>query len=308
MSKPSTRHATPYSLDAAYHYCRELARRHYENFPVASRLLPPEKRDAVAVIYAFARQADDFADEGERPADSRLALLDDYARRLDAIAAAEPPEDDPVFVALADVIARHRLPLPLFHDLLSAFRQDVSKRRYRNFAEVLDYCRRSANPVGRLLLHLHGEASDTNLTLSDKVCSALQVINFLQDIEQDYRENNRIYLPQEEMARFGISEADIAMQQYSSAMQGLFDYQLARVSAMLREGAALGGRLEGRFGLEIRMIIEAGLLVLEKLSQQGTALFSRPRLARRDYLRIVWRALFRRRHTRAGSAASADTQ
>jgi squalene synthase HpnC len=192
----------------------------------------------------------------------------------------------------------------LFHDLLSAFRQDVTQKRYRDFDEVLDYCRRSANPVGRLLLHLHNEASEENLQLSDNICSALQLINFLQDLEQDYRENNRIYLPQDDMARYGVTENDIAEQHASLALQHLLAHQRERVTNMMRQGALLGTRLHGRFGLEIRLIIEGGLAVLEKLSAQGNEVFSRPRLKKTDYLRIVGRALYKRRHLNARAAPS----
>ena len=286
-----------YSLKSAYQYCQQLARDHYENFPVASRLLPKQSRDSVAVIYAFARKADDFADEGDSDSATRLALLDGYAAKLEAMDSAAPP-DDPVFIALADVIRRHRLPLQLFHDLLSAFRQDVTKKRYRDFDEVLDYCRRSANPVGRLLLHLHGEAGEENLLLSDKICSALQLINFLQDLEQDARENDRIYLPQDEMVRFGVSEADLAAARTSDGLIQLLALQRARTLTMMHEGARLGGQLRGRFGLEIRLIIEGGMRVLELLCANSATPFARPRLRKSDYLTIGWRALHKQHHHR----------
>lgn len=290
-----------YSLTEAYHYCRHIARSHYENFPVASRLLPRHTRDAVAVIYTFARQADDFADEGEMETATRLERLDQYDSHLDELANGIP-QHDPVFIALADVVQRHHLPLTLFHDLLSAFRQDVTKKRYRDFDEVLDYCRRSANPVGRLLLYLHNEASQENLRLSDNICTALQLINFHQDLEQDYRENNRIYLPQDEMDRYGVTESDIAAQHAGMPLQRLLASQREQITAMMLQGARLGTGLHGRFGLEIRLIIEGGLAVLEKLSAQGDEVFSRPRLKKTDYLRIVFRALRKRRHLSAQAA------
>lgn len=291
MSQTSTNPAPQYTPTQAYAWCRELAQSHYENFPVASRLLPRAMRDGVAAIYAFARHADDLADEGDNDQATRLVQLENYATQLDRL----PDADDPVFIALADLIPRYNLPKTLFHDLLSAFCQDVTTTRYENFDAVLDYCRRSANPVGRLLLHLNGSASEDNLRWSDQICSALQLINFLQDIEQDYRENNRIYLPQDEMTRSDVSEADIAAQRNSDAMSALFDFQLERARTIMLEGAALGRHLTGRFGLEIRLIIEAGLMVCEKLSAHGGDVFTRPRLAKKDYLKIVWRALFKRR-------------
>lgn len=292
-----------YSLKDAYTYCLQLAQSHYENFPVASHLLPRRTRAAVAVIYAFARQADDIADEGNAEPSVRLQQLEHFGEKLEKITTGEPASD-PVFIALADVIKRHRLPVQLFHDLLSAFRQDVTKTRYSDFEEVLDYCRRSANPVGRLLLHLHGEASEQNLRWSDQICSALQLINFMQDLAQDYCENNRIYLPQDELQHYGVTEQDIAGQHNSPELQQLVDYQLQRIAGMMQEGAQLGGQLKGLFGLEIRLIIEAGSTVLEKLARQQGNVFMRPRLARSDYLQIGWRALRKHRRISAPAAPS----
>ncbi len=291
MSQTSINAAVTYSPEQAYAWCRNLAQNHYENFPVASRLLPREMRDGVATIYAFARRADDIADEGDADLETRLRQLDDYATQLDQLTTT----DDPVFVALADLIPRYDLPRELFHDLLSAFRQDVTTTRYENFDAVLDYCRRSANPVGRLLLYLANSASEENLRLSDQICSALQLINFMQDLEQDYRENHRIYLPQDEMERFAVTEADIATQHNSAAMFSLIDFQLERIRTMMLAGATLGNHLHGRFGLEIRLIIEAGLAVTEQLTNHGGGVFSRPRLTKKDYLKILLRAVFKKR-------------
>lgn len=282
-----------YSLEEAYDHCLTLARAHYENFPVASTLLPRRLRRPVAVIYAFARSADDIADEGEADAAGRLRALDEFSARLTQLDQGETG-NDPIFIALADVIESCQLPRSLFHDLLSAFRQDVTQKRYADFVEVLDYCRRSANPVGRLLLHLNGDASEANLRASDKICSALQLINFLQDLQQDYRENGRIYLPQDEMQRFGVDESWLDTSRSDEKMQALVTLQLKRIEKMLGEGAVLGARLKGRFGFEIRLIIAAGMRTAEKLSQHGGDVFARPRLGRSDYLRVVWQALFTR--------------
>jgi squalene synthase HpnC len=194
---------TAHNLETAYRHCERLARSHCENFPVASWLLPRRLRRPIAVIYAFARTADDFADEGHYSAAQRLALLNGYGAKLQQLERGEAT-DDPLFIALADVIARYQLPLQLFYDLLSAFAQDVTKKRYTDFGELLDYCRRSANPVGRLLLHLSGNASAENLQLSDKICSALQLINFYQDLAQDFAENERIYLIYVVIRRFCV--------------------------------------------------------------------------------------------------------
>jgi squalene synthase HpnC len=278
------------SLQQAYDHCQALARNHYENFPVASRLLPRQLRAAVAVIYAFARNADDLADEGPGDPRQRLLLLHDYRVKLERCARREAT-DDPVFLALADVIERYHLPLQLLHDLISAFSQDLVKRRYTTFSELHDYCRRSADPVGRLLLHLSGNATESNLRLSDQICTSLQLINFLQDIEQDYRENDRIYLPLDEMARFGVDESWLVERRSDGAMRTLLSLQIARARQMMLTGAPLGERLPGRFGLEIRLIVQGGLRVLERLEQLRDDLFSRPRLAKTDLALMVLRAL-----------------
>ncbi len=281
----TTARAQAHTVAAAYAHCLEVARNHYENFPVASRLLPARLRVATAVIYTFARQADDLADEGDAAPAERLAALDAMAAQLQALEQGKP-DPDPVFIALGDVIARFGLPLQPFHDLLSAFRQDVTKKRYTTFEELLDYCRRSANPVGRLLLHLHGAATPENLHLSDRICSALQLINFLQDLEQDWVENGRNYLPQDEMARFGVSEAHLEGRQSDEAMRQLMDFQLARARAMMLAGAPLPERLRGRFRWELRLIVRGGLAVLDRLTARENV-FDRPRLSRWAALRLL---------------------
>jgi squalene synthase HpnC len=292
---------------AGYRWCRAMAHSHYENFPVASILLPAHMRGPVAAIYAFARSADDVADEGKLGEVERLEQLDAMEETLNAIEAGQSV-DGPLFSALADTVTRHRLPLQPFRDLLHAFRQDVQKKRYANFGEVMDYCRRSANPVGRLLLHLNDAASTRNLALSDAVCSALQLVNFLQDIAQDYRENERIYLPADEMARYGVSEADIRDQARNAQVRALLQFQTRRASRLLGAGSPLGMRLTGRFGLEIRAIILGGARILDKLYAQQDP-FSRPRLSRRDRLDIAWKSLrqgFNRRERRFRIDASVD--
>ncbi|HEY0720560.1 MAG TPA: squalene synthase HpnC [Gammaproteobacteria bacterium] len=278
------------TLEQAYAHCLSLARSHYENFPVASLILPRKMRRAVAVIYAFARIADDLADEGPGDVDERLARLSDYHTKLERMAANQAV-DDPVFIALADTVRQHNLPLQLLFDLLSAFRQDVTQKCYTNFAALRDYCRRSADPVGRLLLHLNGNADTTNLTLSDQICSSLQLINFLQDLDQDYRENNRIYIPLDEMTQHGVDESWFQQRRTDAAMQALLALQIGRARRMMLAGAALGERLQGRFGFEIRLIVQGGLAVLDRLEQQRADLFSRPRLRRSDIILMALRAL-----------------
>ncbi len=267
---------------------------HYENFPVASVLLPPRLRVPVGVIYRFARTADDFADEGNAPPAERLASLEAYRIELRRIEANTSPKT-PLFTALAGVIRQHALPYPPFYDLLDAFSQDVVKPRYANFAEVLDYCRRSADPVGRLMLHLYGEAGHADfaqyLKWSDSICSALQLINFWQDVEIDYAKN-RIYLPQDELARFGIEEAQIAARDTSGRWNELMRFQIDRARAMLESGAPLATRLSGRIGLELRMIVQGGARILEKLQAADGDMFrQRPKLRAWDWPLMLARAL-----------------
>ena len=263
---------------------------HYENFPVASLLLPPALREPVAVIYRFARSADDIADEGELPAAERLAQLDAYREELSRIERGAAP-GSPLFADVARVVRSHELPVPLLRDLLDAFSQDVRKQRYADFGELLDYCRRSANPVGRLLLHLFHAASDENLRDSDAVCSALQLANFWQDVAIDYAKG-RIYLPLEEMARFGVSEAHILEQRCDDAWRDLLGFQIERTRAMLEFGAPLGARLPGRIGLEIRVTVQGGLRILEKIAAADADMFRRrPTLKWYDWPLVLLRAL-----------------
>jgi squalene synthase HpnC len=262
---------------------------HYENFPVASWLLPPRFRRPVALIYRFAREADDFADEGNLPAEARLAQLEAFRREIGRIEAGEPPTI-PWFAELARIIREHQLPLDHFRDLLSAFAQDVTKSRYADFQQVLDYCRRSANPVGRLLLVLYGGTTAQNLAYSDAICSSLQLINFLQDVAVDYRKG-RIYLPQDEMARFTVSEPQIAAGEAGENWRAFVAFQIERTRELLRSGAPLGRALKGRVGMEMRMIIAGGDRILTKIGQVGGDVFRRrPMLRTFDWSLMLLRA------------------
>lgn len=265
---------------------------HYENFPVASIILPPRLREPVTWIYRFAREADDIADEGDSSPQERLVALDERKADLDRIERGEVPRLH-LYRGVAATIRAHRLPIHLFRDLLDAFTQDVTTKRYATFADVLDYCRRSANPVGRLLLHLAGEFAERSRQYSDRICSSLQLINFLQDIEIDYRKN-RIYLPEDEMKRFGIDEARIAGGDVSGPWREFMHVQIARARAMLLEGAPLGRVLKGRFGLELRLIVSGGERILDKLARiDGDVFRHRPVLRAPDWPLMVMRALIR---------------
>jgi squalene synthase HpnC len=263
---------------------------HYENFPVASLLLPRALRDPIEVIYRFARSADDFADEGNAPAAERLAQLQAYRDELARIAANQPTRL-PLFSDVARIAREHSLPLGLFADLLSAFSQDVTTGRYADFAQLLDYCRRSANPIGRLLLHLFRQTSADDLAQSDAICSALQLINFWQDVPIDYAKG-RIYLPQDRMRAHGVAEAHIAEGRCDDAWRALLASESARARALLVSGAPLGRRLPGRMGLEIRTTVQGGLRVLDKLRAVGYDMFRhRPVLRGLDWPLLLWRAI-----------------
>jgi len=241
---------------------------HYENFPVASLLLPRELRAPVGVIYRFARTADDFADEGDDPPALRLEKLAAFREQLHALARPKSR----LFEDLARTVEEYALPIQPLHDLLDAFSQDVVKRRYADFAEVLDYSRRSANPVGRLLLHLFAKSTPGNCEMSDRICTALQIINFWQDVDIDFKKD-RIYLPQDELRRFRVSEEQIAARRCDGPFRDLMRFQVERARSMMLAGAPLLQNLEGRFRLEIAVTVQGGLRILEKLERAGYDMF-----------------------------------
>ncbi|MCB1959868.1 MAG: squalene synthase HpnC [Rhodocyclaceae bacterium] len=263
---------------------------HYENFPVASFLLPARLRAPVEAIYAFARSADDIADEGDAPAVTRLAQLNDYRRELHLIEQGKAPQSA-LFARLATAIADHDLPIQPFRDLLDAFSQDVGKTRYADFNELTDYCRRSANPVGRLMLRLYRADAGENLARADAICTSLQLINFWQDVVIDWQ-MARIYLPLDEMARFGVSQDHIAEQRVDAAWRALMAFQVARAREMMHRGAPLARALPGRIGWELRLIVLGGLRILQRIEQAGFDVFRhRPTLGKADALRMAFAAL-----------------
>ena len=278
---------------------------HYENFPVASFLLPKALRAPIEAIYRFARAADDLADEGDASPEARLAALAEFCGQLDLIAAgiasgtgaknAMTP-DHPVFQPLAPVIQQHDLPLACFYDLLSAFAQDVVKTRYADYRELLDYSRRSANPVGRLILALTGQATPENLRQSDAICSALQFINFWQDVGIDWQKG-RVYLPQEDLQCFGVRLPEIAEFQsgempLTPGWKALMAFQIERSRALMLSGAPLTRMLPGRLGWEIRLTVAGGLRILEKIEAADyDVFFHRPALTLSDWCRMVLHAI-----------------
>ena len=270
---------------------------HYENFPVASFLLPRKLVPAVEAIYAFARSADDIADEGDAAPGERLAALERYEQALAAIGRGEPAVE-PMFQRLAAIISEYGLPLQPFCDLLSAFKQDVVVTRYPDFAHLLDYCRRSANPVGFLMLSLYGASDAANVRNSDAICSALQLINFLQDVAVD-RKKDRIYVPLEDLSRFGVAPAQLDQIPFDPAdarWRALMAYEVARARALLQQGAPLSLRLPGRIGWELRLVVQGGLRILEAIERVDYDVFARrPTLGAVDWLVLGWRAMRMRR-------------
>ena len=271
---------------------------HYENFPVASLLCPPQLRAPIAAIYAFARTADDLADEGELSAAQRLADLQAYRTELQHVAAGQPPQPRwaAVFGPVQWAIQTHGLPLALLDDLLSAFLQDVDMTErgatYPDRAALLDYCRRSANPIGRLLLHLYGVQSEAALRESDAICSALQLINFWQDLSVDLP-RARHYLTDADCAAHGVSRAELVQRVPSHATTALLATQAQWARALMLQGAPLVHRLPGRAGWELRLVVQGGLRILDKIDAlHGRNLRQRPTLGGTDWLRMVWRSLW----------------
>jgi hydroxysqualene synthase len=269
---------------------------HYENFPVASWLCPPHLRAPIAAIYHFARTADDLADEGDAPAAQRLQDLQAYGADLAACAQGIPHSGrwNAVFDPLGPLIHRFTLPVPLLADLLEAFRQDVqytaSARRYDNDHELLDYCRRSANPVGRLLLHLYDVRDNRSLAQSDQICTALQLINFWQDLSQDLP-RQRWYPSRAAMQHHGVSEAALLTDRPSVAAADLIANYTRAARAMMLSGAGLCQQVPGRAGWELRLVVQGGLRILDKIELIHCESWRRRvKLAWYDLPVLLWRA------------------
>ena len=286
-------------LDEAYASCEQIARAHYENFPVASLLLPRPLRRHVAAVYAFARTADDFADEGSLPAHQRYALLDGWLTRLRSAEASPQPGLEPrsgepstsvqIFHALGATIRDKRLPLAPFEDLLSAFRQDVDVRRYATWDDVLDYSRRSANPVGRLVLRIAGYDDARLDAWADAVCTALQLTNFWQDVKPDY-ERGRVYLPLQEAEAYSANEADLSRPETSQPWRLALAAAVARTRALYEAGRPLCDALKGRLGLELRATWLGGTRILTRIERHDfDVLAHRPSLGAIDVGWLAWR-------------------
>ena len=274
--------------DRAFEYCERLSRSHYENFPVGSVLIPKHLRKHFYSIYAFARIADDLADEGygeEHVERERLELLEEW--RLMLLESRAGRARHPVFVALAQTASEFDLPPALFEDLLSAFAQDVSVRRYQRFDQLLDYCRRSANPIGRLILLLFGYRDEQRHRWSDDICTALQLTNHWQDVAVDL-EKDRVYLPEEDLSRFDVSVDDLKRRDASSAFRSLMSFEVARARALFDRGKPLCTSVSGRLGLELRSVWLGGVRILERIEEIGYDVFAnRPVITSRDKLKIL---------------------
>lgn len=292
-SNPSARNAA--LRDAAWTIA-PVGVGHYENFPVASILCPPRLRPAVAAIYHFARTADDLADEGDAPAAQRLADLAAYGADLDAVAAGTPPSPRWawVFEPLRGAMRAHGLPVEPLRDLLSAFTQDVTTVRYADRDALLDYCRRSANPVGRLLLHLYRVDGPVALAESDAICTALQLANFWQDLSVD-TPRGRLYVPLADAARHGVTADALLARHDDAAARALVAELTGWARALMQRGAPLVHRLPGRVGWELRLVVQGGLRILERIDRSGRAtLRERPTLGATDLTTMLWRAAWMR--------------
>lgn len=287
------------SMDEAYARCLALTREHYENFPVA-RLVPKPLRVHVAAIYAFARYADDIADEGwgiegAPTPQARVDALDAYEEQLWNSVAGKPlkPETQWIFEPLGNTIKQFNIPPQLCADLLSAFKQDCVTLRYPTFADVLDYCRRSANPVGRLVLLLHGFSDETRFAQSDAICTALQLANFWQDVGVDMKKDARIYIPQEDWQKFGVTEADfLATDTTPNRLRQCIRHQVERTAGLFAQGRPLPASLPFPLSLEIRLTWLGGSHILRKVSDLSyNTLIERPKITKLDKLTLLSRAL-----------------
>ena len=271
-------------------HIQNMSVNHYENFPVASILMPAYLKPAVIAIYAFARTADDIADEGDATPEQRFADLAHYDQELNKIRTNADSEME-LFQSLGRIIRKHQLPIPPFHDLISAFKQDVATKRYQTYPDLLDYCRRSANPVVSIMLHLYQAATAQNLKESDAICTALQLTNFLQDVAIDWQKQ-RIYLPVEDLLRFGVTEIQINSGLVDVNWQKLMQFQIQRTRDLMISGVPLCKRLPGRIGWELRLVVQGGLRILERLEKVNGDIFqNRPKLTLKDWILVIWSAL-----------------
>ncbi len=279
----------PWSRDNAYRWCERMAESHYENFPVASRFLPSHLRPHVAAIYAFARSADDFADE-PRYEGRRRDALDGWEQLLEACYHREV--EHPVFTALRDTVRRHNIPIGPLKALLTAFRMDLTKKRYSTFNELLAYCEHSANPVGQLVLYIHGYREPGLHRFSNQICSALQIANFLQDLSVDIP-RGRIYIPEEDLVHFAVRHEDLFAHRATEELRECMCYQVARTRALFHRGYPLIRKVSPGLSMELEATWRGGMAILQRVEDLGyETINQRPTLERRDFAGIALRSMF----------------
>jgi squalene synthase HpnC len=279
----------PWTRDSAYRFCERLATTHYENFPGASRFLPAHLRPHIMAIYAFARTADDFADE-PRYDGRRVDALDRWQHLLERCY--HGPVEHPVFMALRDTVRRHNIPIGPLQDLLTAFRMDLIKRRYATFQEVRHYCRHSAHPVGRLVLYVHGHRAPDLHRYSDEICAALQIANFLQDLSVD-TPRGRCYLPEEDLVHFGVTREELLAGAHSENFKDLMAFSVARTRAMFLRGRPLIRQVSPGLSMELEATWRGGMAILQRIEDCGYEVLNyRPVLEKRDVAGIALRSLF----------------
>jgi len=279
----------PWTPGDSFEYCEKIAYGHYENFPVASRFIPADKRRYLAAIYAFARTADDFADEPGYTQAERIESINRWDQRLSDCYNGEASH--PIFIALCETVDRFQIPIDLFQNLLTAFRSDVTTKRYETFEQVLDYCSCSANPVGRLVLLLFNYRSELMMMHSDNICTALQLTNFWQDVSIDIQKD-RLYLPREDLDQFHVKEDEILTRLPSTRFRKLISFEVARTERLFREGKPLLQEVGRDLRFELRLTWNGGMNILSKIKSQGFDVFQkRPHLSGLDKVRLFLRTL-----------------
>ena len=279
----------PWTKESAYRYCERLATSHYENFPVASRFVPASLRPHVWAIYGFARTADDFSDE-PRFAGRRREALDRWDQYLEA--SYHRDVDHPIFLALRDTVRRHTIPIGPLKALLTAFRMDLSKHRYASFAELRHYCTHSAEPVGQLVLYIHGHRQPELHRFSNEICSALQIANFLQDLSVDIP-RGRCYLPQDELIHFGVTWDQLQARRHTTEFKELMRFMIARTRTMFLRGQPLLRKVSPGLSLELEATWRGGMKVLDLVEARDYEVLDyRPTLAKREAVDILGRSLW----------------
>ncbi len=289
FSPPDGAPAGPWTVETGYRWCERMATNHYENFPVASRFLPAHLRPQVFAIYAFARSADDFADE-PRFEGRRNEALSTWDQLLETCYHREVQH--PVFIALRDTVRRHNIPIGPLKALLTAFRMDLRGVRYGSHAQRLHYCAHSANPVGQLVLYVHGHREQQLHRFSDEICSALQIANFLQDLSVDIP-RGRFYIPEEDLLHFGVAYEDLVAKRFTAELRELMHYEVARTRSMFLRGRPLIRRVSPGLSMELEATWRGGMAILDRIeSADFNTLDFRPTLEKRDMAGIALRSMF----------------